>query len=51
MNVPRRDITRVIDWFAGVAVVILAVALPAGYFTIAWKSQDAALRTEGATRH
>jgi C4-dicarboxylate-specific signal transduction histidine kinase len=46
MTVHRRDITRVIDWFAGVAVVILAVALPAGHFTIAWKSQDAALRTE-----
>jgi C4-dicarboxylate-specific signal transduction histidine kinase len=46
MNVPRRDIKRVVDWFAGVAVVVLAVALPAVYFTIAWKSQDAALQTE-----
>ncbi|HEY7586732.1 MAG TPA: ATP-binding protein [Candidatus Deferrimicrobiaceae bacterium] len=46
MNVPRREITRAIDWIAGIAVVILVVAIPSGYFTIAWKSQDAALRTE-----
>lgn len=46
MNVPRRDVTKVIGFFAGVVVVLLAMGFPAVYFTIAWKAQDAALKTE-----
>jgi signal transduction histidine kinase len=46
MTVPRGDILRIFGWLAGAVVVALAAGLPAVYFTIAWKSLDAALRTE-----
>jgi signal transduction histidine kinase len=44
--VSRREFTRVFGWMAGAVVAVLAAGLPAVHFSIAWKSLDAAMRTE-----
>ena len=46
MKVIGWNIPRLIEGFGGMLLVILAVALPALYFTIGWQSQSEHLRTE-----
>lgn len=48
MTAFRHHVIRIVGRISGTIVVILAAALPTGYFAIGWEAQHTALRTEVA---